>query len=240
MDLAEVPVTTLVSLSAPEEWIIPQILASHCRKLFQSSAFFNGNCLPCSNLYSSPLWCCITITCSRRKLVEFKWNLSQGKSVQSSWFHLYILFLKLMSIPVRDGIIDLNQIMKHYTFYSKIHFSGIQFCNVSLTGNAGWSWGGWKILLCIMQSIVACTRCGVEVKVSVCNRIIVSLRNWGSVALGRCKTVFLEFLSNRSLPWFLEEHLSSADINIHRTNTWQAEQRCLWKGITLDIHCSTG
>lgn len=144
-DLAEVPITTSVSLSAPEELIGPQILASCCRKGFYSSAFFNQNCLPCSNLYStvcSPLWCCITITCCRRKLVEFKGNLPQGKSIQSSWFHLYILFLKLMSIPVRDGIIDLNQIMKHYTFYSKIHFSGIQFCNVSLTGNAGWSWRG--------------------------------------------------------------------------------------------------
>lgn len=212
MDLAEEPVTTSVSLSAPEELIIPQILASHCRKGFQSSAFFNRNCLPCSNLYStvcSPLWCCITITCCRRKLVEFKWNLSQGKSIQSSWFRLYILFLKLMSIPVRDGIIDLNQIMKHYTFYSKIHFFGIQFCNVSLTGNAGWSWRGWKILVCIMQSIVTCSCLGAEVKVSVCKRIIISLRNWGSIASGQMQNLILEFLSNRSVPGFLEEHLSS-------------------------------
>jgi len=47
-----------------------------------------------------------------------------------------------MSVPVRDGIIDLNQIMKHYTTYSKMHFSGIQVCNVSLTGNAGRGWRG--------------------------------------------------------------------------------------------------
>lgn len=178
----------------------------------------------------SPLWCCITITCCRRKLVEFKWNLSQGKSIQSSWFHLYILFLKLMSIPVRDGIIDLNQIMKHYTFYSKIHFSGIQFCNVSLTGNAGWSWRGWKILLCIMQFTVTCSFLGAEVKVSVRNRIIVSLKNWGPLLQVRRKPysfnflvieVFLVFLRNILVQCFLP-----ADVSIGRTNTWQVEQSC--------------
>lgn len=47
-----------------------------------------------------------------------------------------------MSVPVRDGIIDLNQIGKHYTFYSKMHFSGIQLGNASLTGNAGRGWRG--------------------------------------------------------------------------------------------------
>lgn len=40
---------------------------------------------------------------------------------------IYFLFLKLMSFPVRDGIIDLNQIMKYYTFYSKMCFSGLRF-----------------------------------------------------------------------------------------------------------------
>lgn len=148
------PITTSVSLSAPEELINSSGFSQPLQeRILIFCIFFNRNWLPCSKSDStvcSPLWCCMTITCCRRKLIEFKWNLSQGKSIQSSWFHLYVLFLKLMSVPVRDGIIDLNQIMKHYTFYSKMHFSGIQFCNVSLAGNAGWGWRGWKILLSIM------------------------------------------------------------------------------------------
>lgn len=60
----------------------------------------------------------------QRKLIEFKKNPSQGKeySQQLVPFIFFLLFLKFVNVPVRDGIIDLNQIMKHYTLYSKTHF----------------------------------------------------------------------------------------------------------------------
>lgn len=154
MDFARMPITTSVSLSAPEELINSSEFSQPLREgILVFCIFFNHNWLPCNNSYSavcSPVWCCMTIMRCRRKLIDFKWNLSRGKSIQSSWFHLYIFILKLMSVPVRDGIIDLNQIMKHYTFYSEMHFSGIQFCNVSLSGNAGRGWRSWKILLSVV------------------------------------------------------------------------------------------
>lgn len=67
---------------------------------------------------------------------------------------IYFLFLKLMSFPVRDGIIDLNRIMKYYTFYSKMCFSGIHFCNASLTGNAGWGWRVWKLFFLVCSPLL--------------------------------------------------------------------------------------
>ena len=40
-----------------------------------------------------------------------------------------------MNVPVRDGIIDLNQITKCYALFSKTYFSGTKFYNASFTGN---------------------------------------------------------------------------------------------------------
>lgn len=178
----------------------------------------------------------MTITCCKRKLIGFKWNLSQGKSLWSSWFHLYILFLKLMSVPVRDGIIDLNQIRKHYTFYSKMHFSGIQLGNASLTGNAGWGWRGWKLFLPGVQAIATRSCLGAEAKVAACNRIIASLRNQGSVASGETQNLipansrWWEITENKK-PVFLEEHFGSVSFQLkleaHWTNKRQRKQRCV-------------
>lgn len=80
------------------------------------------NCLPSWSLPGH--WKCFMQSLGLNNNVLWKggwlrWLKSiLAKSFCCSWFHLHFVFLELVSVPGRDGIIDLNQIMKHDTLNS--------------------------------------------------------------------------------------------------------------------------
>lgn len=145
MDFAGIPITTSVSLSAPEELINPSEFSQPLQE---------GMLICCVIFFSLTAYLAVPPAALCALCSDVAWQQRAAGEGWLSWSEIYpkervsraagfsyvFSFLKLVSVPVRDGIIDLNRIMKYYTSYSTLLFSGLQFCNVA--GNEGWGCGG--------------------------------------------------------------------------------------------------